>query len=196
MDQTLEHRRSRLRAWVDANGGQAAVVRRYSLSPSQRSFLNQCLGEYVFREKAVAEWERVFRLPKGYLDAREPAKPPGKGVAHALSLNSFKLPASIEWEDLMRGNAPEVFSCSMPDDALPTTTPKGTVLLCRKGVDPVIGDGVIVADKTGTHYVRRYTQGPEGTWLAQADAPGYATLSSRDGIELVAVVFGVLRGKV
>lgn len=197
MDDAVEHRRDRLRAWVEANGGQADVVRKYRLTTAQRSYLSQCLGDYDFREKSARNWERRFKLPPGYLDSRKQGgKTPGSYMAHAASLDLYTLPQEISWEEVMTGQAPDVFSCAMPDDALQPTTPKGTVLLCRKDIEPVIGDGVIVSDKSGAHYVRRYTQGPGGTWIAQADAPGYATLSSRDGIKVVAVVFGVLRGKV
>lgn len=52
-------------------------------------------------------------------------------------------------------------------------------------------------DKGGRRYIRRYAEGPNGTWLAQALSEGYVSLDSKaDGLILLAVMTGRLDGAI
>lgn len=161
---------------------------------------------------AVQQWEReggtapkrsirkkvadALRLTVYDLAAAESQAPSILGVAQSLSLHSYTMPPLLQWGEIKVGKLPELFRCEMPDDALRASTPKGTVLLCSTTAVPVFGKGVVVVDKAGIPYVRRYAQGPGGSWLAEADGAGFMALHPEDGVKVVATVIGRFDGTV
>lgn len=91
----------------------------------------------------------------------------------------------------------EEFTTVVPDDALAPRTPRGTRLIFRRGGVPQPGYGVFVQDSVGRRYIRRYAEGHDGAWIAEANNPAYASLDSvRDGLTLLAVVTGRYTSKI
>lgn len=130
------------------------------------------------------------------LAAAESQAPSFLGVAQSMSLHSYTMPPLLQWGEIKVGQLPELFRCEMPDDALRGSTSKGTVLLCSTSAQPVFGKGVVVADKAGVLYVRRYAQGRAGEWIAEADGAGFKSLHPEDGVKVVASVIGRFDGTV
>jgi hypothetical protein len=189
-----DRRRERLRAWVEGQGGQAAVISRRHLTKSHASYLSQILGGYRLGERAAREWERRLGLAQGWLDDHTLEELPRPIRGATVTLESTTIVPLLRWEELMT-EGHEIFRCKMPDGAL-LATPPGTVLLCSKSEPPQFGKGVIVADAAGEMHIRRYKQGVDGHWLAEADAPGFATFRSEDGATIVAAVVAKYDGAV
>jgi len=134
-------------------------------------------------------------MPPLTLERRSPSS---GGAAHTLSHVAYTLPATLSWEALMqKTKLPGQFVLHAPDDALAPRIAKGTGLIFDVGRDPTPGVGVLVEDKTGRRYVRRYAEAPGGSWQAQALHAAYATLEpERDGAVVLAVMTGRLDGNV
>jgi DNA-binding XRE family transcriptional regulator len=151
---------------------------------------------------AVAQWEAGATAPsRRHMEAVAEAL--GASIAElvstangALVTTAITIPVHIEWDRVMRGPLPVSFTVEMPDEALRTTTPKGTKLLCSTAAQPGYGKGVIVRAPDGRAHVRRYTQSAHGGWDAVADVPGFATLHSASGATILACVIGRLDGTV
>lgn len=95
------------------------------------------------------------------------------------------------------GNVPASFVLAVPDDALAPDTPKGSLLMFAEGRPSSFGTGVLVEDESGRRYVRRYIEGPGGTWIAAARNDSYVTLhSERDRLVILAHVKWRLSGEV
>lgn len=65
-----EQRRQALRAFVLANGGHAAVTKKYELKPSHATYLSQLTtpeSTASFGERSAANWEARLKLPPGTL---------------------------------------------------------------------------------------------------------------------------------
>jgi len=73
---------------------------------------------------------------------------------------------------------PPRFVLEVPDSSLAPNLPRGTsvVFECADRAEP--GDCVLVKAASGTRYIRRYAQGRDGQWLAQAIDPAFVTLQS------------------
>jgi hypothetical protein len=112
-------------------------------------------------------------------------------VAHELSLSPFDHAEPITWEAVLNWRSaalPSRFILEMPDDSLASTVPRGTRLLFETGAAPRPRWGVLVADRDGLPYVRRYVQGRGSEFTAEADR-GYLTLESvRDDLMVLAVL--------
>lgn len=113
-----------------------------------------------------------------------------------LTLEKHTVPTS--WEALMQTlELPVRFVVAMPDDALLPTIPRGMELVFERSGTPYPGVGVLVADSGGRKYIRRYAEGHQGRWLAQASHTAFVTLDSElDGLELLAVMVGRMSGVV
>ncbi len=111
-------------------------------------------------------------------------------TADVIDLATHSMPSTISWEVLMATNQdlPLTFMAAVPDDALHSTSPRGTLFVFRRDVEPAPGKAVLVRDRVGGIYIRRYGQGLGGNWLAQATNSAYVSLQSeRDGLTLLAV---------
>lgn len=120
------------------------------------------------------------------------------GQSQHLRPVSLTLPPSISWGSLMSSETlPPQFTVVMPDEALAGRVPSGTVLVFSTQAKPEPGVGVLVKDRDGRRYIRRYAEGAGGAWQAQATNSAYVTLESeRDGLKLLAVMTGLMSGKV
>lgn len=116
-----------------------------------------------------------------------------------MSLDVYTVPLEVDWGELMLkrdAEIPELFTVSMPDDALLPRIERGTQLVFSKSDEPTPGKGVLVRDSSGELHIRKYKQGLAGSFVAQALNEEYATLErGRDGLEIVAVLRGVLSGR-
>lgn len=184
-------RRDRLGKWVTAHGGHAEVVVKYGLTPSDASYLSQLVNGYSFGERSARNWEARLKLPDGFLDQETRAEqPPGAySQAHPMSLTEIQAPLSITWESVLKPTKlPAQFVCAVPDDALGQDTPKGTRYIFAAGAAPSPGVAIIVEDRAGYRYLRRYVQGAGDQWFAAARNDDYATLrSDTDGLTILAV---------
>lgn len=100
------------------------------------------------------------------------------------------IPSTFSWETLLTSHQylPQEFTAAVPDDALRSSSPRGTMFVFSRDAAPEPGKAVLVRDRDGNLYVRRYAQGTGGRWTAQATNDAYASLDSeRDGLVIVAV---------
>lgn len=145
------------------------------------------------------EWLATGRGPRA---AREHSRPADlqlapapqhsldpSGLAHALSPQPFTLPPSLSWEQVMQSQElPESFVIDVPDEALSPKLPAGTKIVMERAARASPGECVMVQDKRGARYLRRYVQTPDG-FEAQALGDAFASLhSERDGLQVLAVM--------
>jgi transcriptional regulator with XRE-family HTH domain len=122
------------------------------------------------------------------------------GVARPLSEDPLKVGISItniSWDALMSAEPlPRQFTSTVPDDAMSPLARAGTECVFRTDVQPRPGAGVLLVDREGHHYLRRYVQGSRPDhWIARPENPAYRTLDSEeDGLRVLAVLRGVLKG--
>jgi transcriptional regulator with XRE-family HTH domain len=137
-----------------------------------------------------AEWLQSGALPKRDLlpSGLTPSTDHG---AQAVSLMPHRVPpTAISWESLMdmRTEIPDSFIAAVPDDALQPGAPRGTSFIFSRDEPPAPGKAVLVRDRDGNTYLRRFRQGVGALWSAQATNDAYATLESeRDGLTVLAV---------
>jgi transcriptional regulator with XRE-family HTH domain len=156
---------------------------------------------------AVQQWERGVTAPRR---ANQPAVAkllgitPGElmqegepEVAHPLDLSPYKVPLTTVWGDLMKmKKLPASFTAPMPDDSMAGSIDKGTVIYFETGLEPTPGHGVLVEDRFKAWSVRRYKKGIGDAWSAEAADKDYPSFESdRDGLKLLAVVRGIMSGK-
>lgn len=137
--------------------------------------------------------KRLTARYPGWLDGV--VRPPSDGgedtpVAHGLSPRPFTVPPLVTWEAVVqKQNLPAQFTLEVPDNALAPNAPKGTPLIFDCSAAPRPGYAVLVEDKSGARWVRRYKQEPDGAWLAEAVNPAYATLDpEKHGLRIVAAM--------
>lgn len=140
------------------------------------------------------KWWATGRGPR---DASE-SGPSELMKAHSLSLAAVTIPAQVKWGELMQlQKLPDRFSLAMPDDSLSGKIERGTVLIFDSAAEPKPGHGVLLKDKRGAMYVRRYVHVREGRWQAQATSDAYASLDSEaDGLVVLACMTGRLDGAI
>ena len=139
-----------------------------------------------------AEW---LATGKGAVSAYSSTHPPLEGrstqsQAHALSFESVTVPSWITWEALMQSKQlPGEFAVRMPDGALGEKVPEGTAMIFKQADAAKPRQCVLVEDKAGGRYIRRYAQASGTSWQAQALDDAYITLhSERDGLRILAVM--------
>lgn len=91
---------------------------------------------------------------------------------------------------------PSRFSVAMPDNSLAGSVEKGTVLYFETDAAPEPGDGILISDRDGRWYIRRYVM-RGSAWLAESPNNAYATLEpQRDGLTILATMRGRMSGKI
>lgn len=176
-------------------------LRQPDVSKIERGKIQQTTG--IARLAAALDVSPLW-LELGDGGAPDWSAPASKGrgvpVDQSMSYRPFDTPPTIKWEGLMAGDADlhQEFVLDVPDDALAPTTPRGTRLIFSRGVPPTFGQGVLVRDRSGGYYVRRYSQRAGGGWIAAASNPAYASLdpTAEAGLEVVAVAMWRAGGEV
>jgi len=114
-------------------------------------------------------------------------------VAHPVILDEFTVVPTINWESLLETVAlPDVFKLAAPDTSMAPKVPQGTMVEFTRSLQPRPGDGVLVKDRDGHHYVRVYREKRPGHWEAYAINDAYSPLDSQaDGLTVVAVLTAV-----
>ncbi len=170
----------------------------------------QVAAEFGIAQSSVSEWIKFGRVAKKHLthlvDFFGTHVPPqhwglpptwgiastlgGAGEARSMSLHAFTLPALVTWERVMQSEElPAQFVLEVPDGALGQKLPQGTRVVVERADAAAPGECVLVADKRGGRYIRRYVQAPGGEFEAQALDDAYVSLhSARDGLQVLAVM--------
>jgi hypothetical protein len=92
---------------------------------------------------------------------------------------------------------PSEFAVKMPDGALGDKVPAGTKMVFKRADEARPRQCVLVEDKEGGRYVRRYAQGAGGTWHAQALDDAYISLHSEThGLRILAVMTLIERSEI
>ncbi len=114
----------------------------------------------------------------------------GGEVAHSMSLYEITVPPTTKWEDLMTlGEVPERFTVAMPDDALAGFIERGTGLIFERSDRAAPGKTVLVEDKDGNRFIRRYAQVRGDHWRAIATSEVFGSLDSVEhGLKVLAVM--------
>ncbi len=96
----------------------------------------------------------------------------------------------ITWGDAMQAtNLPDLFWLDLPDDSMAPRARAGKRMGFSRGEPVKGGAGILVRDRAGVLYFRRYVAAAGGQWIARAENPDYADMhSERDGLQLVAVL--------
>lgn len=112
-------------------------------------------------------------------------------MAHPVVLDALTVVPTISWEDLM-GPLPTVFKLSAPDSSMAPRVPQGTLVEFTREIEPRPGDGVLVQDGLGHHYIRLYRLKRPGHWEAHAVNDAYQSMDSKeDALKVVAVLTAV-----
>lgn len=122
-------------------------------------------------------------------------KPPPKGLAHNLSEStSIVFPTTIEWGDWMNGPLPESFALKVKDDSMSDDYEVGDLVFFKTATLPTPGKKVLVVDRDGNGYIRKYRMRNATHWEAVATNPNYATLDAlKEGLQVIAVAHGSYR---
>lgn len=138
-----------------------------------------------------------LRMPQPLLEARTNllklvrGTDPGGSEAHPMIQSAFHAPSTLTWERTMtisKEDLPAQFICAVPDDALTPDTPKGTLLIFSRDAQPRVGWGILVEDRNGVRYVRRYVQSTGNGWSAKASHRDYVSLDPVEhGLTILAV---------
>lgn len=201
--------RNRLKMLASEAGSQRALAERIGKSPAQISqWINGSKDSKTGRPRSMdrntaREIERLFPKPEGWMDqpldeagASEPLGVTGSqtarsaGVAHSMSLYEITVPPTTKWEDLMTlGEVPEHFTVAMPDDALAGFIERGTGLIFERSDSAAPGKTVLVEDKDGNRFIRRYAQVRGDHWRAIATSEVFGSLDSLEhGLRVLAVM--------
>lgn len=111
-------------------------------------------------------------------------------IAHPVTLDKLTVVPTISWEALVSlESLPEVFKLAAPDTSMTPKVLQGTMVELTRNLTPRPGDGVLVRDREGHHYLRVYREKRPGHWEAYALNDAYSPLDSQaDGLVVVAVL--------
>lgn len=150
-----------------------------------------------FGEKIARKIEDGMGWPRGWLDTPQDKTPrAAEGwtyqQAQHLSLTTSNMVPHLEWEELMTAALPRKFEVTLPDDSMAPRAKSGQLVTLQSDLTPQPGDGVLVSDAHGNHFLRIYRQRRPGHWEAHATNEAYQALDSeRDGLTVLAVLVGV-----
>lgn len=96
----------------------------------------------------------------------------------------------IKWEDIGMGT-PDAFDTRLIDDAMSPRAKSGDLVRISTTIAPIPGDGVLIKDKEGRHYLRIYKERRPGHWEAHAENTDYRPMESdADGLTIIGVLIG------
>lgn len=188
-------------AWLESAQGSdrsKAMLARECQRISGRKCTPQTVNSWFKTGRMDKAWipivETLLGGSLGFSAASALTHPSAEGLAHVLSQRAIETRLPITWESFMTehkaGTLSKSFIVICPDDAMAPMARKGDELFFRIGVEPRIGDGVIVRDKHDGYFIRMYSEGDRpGLWTAKARKEGYRTLHSEaDELTVVAVL--------
>lgn len=160
-------------------------------------------GKRGVGDELAARIERKTGKPAGWMDAQHwtldqhAAAGPVTGVvvsplAQQLSDPQPSMaPPVVPMESVRMGDVKEHFALVIEDDALDPSYPRGTIAEFRRDRPPIAGKPVLLRDRDGNVFIRRFEVRTPTHWLATAEKPGYQPLDSvRDGLEILATMTG------
>jgi hypothetical protein len=201
---TVQHTRHRnLLSLIDKAGSVQALADRLERSYSQISQLkNRSPHSRSGKAREIGDElarhiETRFGYPLGWMDTQHSLA--GEDLPRGLEAQVLIHPtvldvALLTWETLTmkREPLPQRFRVAVPDDSMAPRVRTGEVVEFSAAEQARPGDGVLVRDRSGGLYFRRYRQGVAGAWQAYPVNDAYKTLDSAgDGLELVAVLVGI-----
>lgn len=156
---------------------------------------------------AVQQWEKGTTAPNR---SRQPAVAAAIGLTvaelmsdgtldHPMSYEAYKVPLVTPWGELREmKKLPKSFTAPMPDDSMQGSIERGTALYFETGHEPEPGEGVLVEDRHKDWHVRRFKKAAGSRFIAEAqNTKDYEPLDSeRDGLKVLAVLRGVLSGRI
>ena len=187
-------RRDRFIAYFNGpplRGDRARLIERTGLTKGR---VTQILDEdQPFGEKAAQAMAEKLGLPGDYFetDAYIGGVPEReKGLTVMLGAGTVHDAQLVTWERiLMKEPLPPMFWVALPDNAMAPRAPMGKLICFDTTMAPAPGDGVLLMDRDGGAYFRRYAAGVGGRWTGQALNPAFADLDSeRDGLHVLAVL--------
>lgn len=181
-----------LKAAAKILGSNAALGR--ALGYQDGAFVGQMLrGERPVSEKTVRAMDDVHAL-RDLVRGAKTDQPQPLVAGDLQGLYEFTVPPMTAWEALMNiSQFPDLIRFCIPDDALADRLPRGTdLIMSTTDLAPEPGQVVLVEDRDGSKFVRRYACGRGGHWQAIASNPVYPSLDAhQDGLKLLAVVVWV-----
>ena len=189
---------SRLIGLISREGGHKAVAQALGASDE---YLRQITRRYALpsgktRGLGPGLRKKLDRVYPGWMEAQHPSEGAQLrgGVAQLLS-EPAKHYRPLTWGDLMQVTTlPTEFVVEMHDDSMAPDVHRGDAVLFSTRETPMAGDGVLVRDRTGQIYFRRYRQRRPGVWSAEPVSSAYMALDSdADGLEVLAVMVGIPR---
>jgi hypothetical protein len=175
---------------------------------TSRQNIENLMAGNVHNPRYLASLARVMRtsadaLLRGDFSPKSEGHPQNvggriPGQAQLLSPEAVTIPDIVTWELLMQSGAlPSEFAVMMPDGALGDKVPAGTKMVFKRADVARPRQCVLVEDKEGGRYVRRYAQGAGGTWHAQALDDAYVSLHSEThGLRILAVMTLIERSEI
>lgn len=139
--------------------------------------------------------------PQYWTDQHHPSEGPdlrGRGTPVAqdlIHLSNTIDPITIAWESILATPLPARFRVRVPDDAMVLDDPPSmrtgdwAEFVPATGAQP--NQVVLLRDRDGNVYIRRYMLRRPGHWVAVARHSGYAPMDSQaDGLEVLALQVG------
>lgn len=181
----------RLLGWAkQRNWNQSALAREMGVSPQDvTNWKARGLPPDMFLRAADVIGRSVDELLGRPIRYAQLQPTPSVGVVREISLHSLTVVPVMSWEGLMSEELPQVFKVAIPDESLEPEARRGMHVELTRGLEPKPGDGVLVRDRDGRHYLRIYRQRRPGEWSAHAIHADYEPLDAAIyGLSVVAVV--------
>jgi len=202
MNDPDSERRARFIAYFNGppfNGDRQKLIRASGYTEGRVSQLfdpKEPFGEKAARNLAqrLHEPDLLF-IRDGVVTVVEVKKSPARGVAHNLSESAATVfPTTIEWGDWMHGPLPETFTLVMKDDSMSDDYERGDRVFFKTATTPAPGMKVLVIDRDGNGYVRKYRMRSASNWEAVPTNANYAPLDAQaEGLKIIAVAHGSFR---
>lgn len=126
----------------------------------------------------------------------------GRGVSLAQELSHPGLPNApvlIDWSRVLKPPLPDQFTLIVRDESMvlndPPSMHPGDFAIFSSASSAAPGQVVLISDREGNVYIRRYQQRTPTRWAAVARNDAYETLDSeRDGLKVLAIQTGWIAG--
>jgi transcriptional regulator with XRE-family HTH domain len=116
-------------------------------------------------------------------------------LAHSMSYLRAKVEPQAWGELTLKAQSDDLdseFWAVLPDDAIREMAPAGTKVKFTTGLEPSLGDAVLLVDPTGRLLVREYREHLVEGWEGHAHSEIYARVpGNMPGVRIVAVATGI-----